>query len=107
MTTKPTEEEVEAARQIVAQADAEQEAATRAANLAAVQGLVDLGFGVDSPVVVPISDLVQGLRQQAPLMAISSDTTLMRLCDSTAQVLQTLNDRVRSIVALNREPETP
>lgn len=107
MTTKPTEQEIEAARQIVAEADAEQAEAARLANLEAVSALTGVGLGTDDPVGVSVRDLIQAIQSQVAVAAAASDTTLMNLFSSTASVLRTLDDRVRSIVAQNQPPAPP
>lgn len=104
MATKPTEEEIEAARQIVAQADAEKAEAARLANLAAVEALTDVGFGTDAPIEVSVPEFIQAIQGQVASAAAASDTTLLNLFTATANCLRTLNDRVRSIVAQNQPP---
>lgn len=104
MTTKPTQEEIDAAREIVAQADAEAAEAARLANLAAVQALTDVGLGTDEPMDISVRELVQAIQAQVQVAAAASDITLVNLFTATANCLRTLDDRVRSIVAQNQPP---
>ena len=101
--SNPTPEEIEAARQMVAQADAAAAEASRAAVRAKLQPLADLGFGGEAP-VGSWSDLLTTLRANASALA-EIDQTLPNLAFSTATVLTTLNDRVRSLLALNAPTE--
>jgi hypothetical protein len=104
LTAKPTEEEIEAARQIVAQADAEKAEAARLANLAAVEALTEIGLGTEDPIGVSVPEFIQAIQGQVASAASASDTTLLNLFTATANCLRTLNDRVRTIVAQNQPP---
>lgn len=99
----PTPEEIEAAREMVAQADAAAAAAAKAAVRAKLQPLIDAGLGGDAPTAT-WADLVAALRANASALG-EIDTNLPNLAFSTAQVLSTLNDRVRSLMALNAPAE--
>lgn len=99
----PTPEEIEAARQMVAQADAAAAAAAKASVRAKLQPLVDAGPGGDAPTGT-WADLIAGLRANASGLG-EIETNLPNLAFSTAQVLSTLNDRVRSLMTLNAPAE--
>lgn len=105
--TRHTDEEIEAARRIVAQAEAEEAEAARQANLAAIEGLTAVGLGTGEPVGVTVPEFIQAIQGQIAIAASASDTTLMTLFSSTASILRTLDDRVRSIVAQNQPPPPP
>lgn len=95
-----TPEEAEALRQQLAAHDAIQNEARKAANRAKLQPLVDLGLGGSGPLTCSPAELAAGLRAHA--MALSDmDATLPNLAFSTAQVIETMGDRVRSLVAQN------
>lgn len=98
--TPPTPEEVEAARQLVFQADAAAAEAAKAANRARLAPLVATGLGGAGPLTCSATDLAACLRANA--MALSDmDATLPNLAFSSAQVLETLSDRIRSLVSQN------
>lgn len=101
--SNPTPEEIKAARQMVAQADAAAAEASRAAVRAQLQPLADLGFGGEAP-VGSWSDLLTALRANASALG-EIEQNLPNLAFSTATVLTTLNDRVRSLLALNAPAE--
>lgn len=104
--TPPTPEEVEAARQMVFQADAAAAEAAKAANRAKLAPLVALGLGGAGPLTCSAADLAACLRANAMALA-DMDATLPNLAFSSAQVLDTLSDRIRSLVSHNAAaPET-
>lgn len=98
--TPPTPEEVEAARQLVSQADAAAAEAAKAANRARLAPLVALGLGGAGPLACSATDLAACLRANAMALA-DMDATLPNLAFSSAQVLETMNDRIRSLTAQN------
>lgn len=98
-TPSPTPEEIEAARQLVATADAAASEARKAEVIAKLQPLTDAGLGQDDA-SVSLPELITVLRNNYGALA-AIDNNLPNLAFSTAQVLETLNDRVRSLVALN------
>lgn len=97
---KPTPEEIGAARALVATADAEADQARRAEVIATLKPLTDLGLGGDAKFKATPAELTAALRASAGALA-AVDPNLPNLTLSTAQVLDTLNDRIRSLVALN------
>lgn len=98
-TPAPTLEEIEAARQLVDTADAAANAARKAEVLTKLQPLTDAGLG-DDDASVNLRELITVLRNNYGALA-AIDNNLPNLAFSTAQVLETLNDRIRSLVALN------
>jgi len=102
MAATPTPEEIEAARLLVAEADAAEAEAARAAVRAKLQPLIDAGWGGES-VEANWADLTSALRTNASALA-EIDPNLPNLAFSTAQVCATLNDRLRSLMALNAAP---
>lgn len=96
----PTPEEIEAARLLVSQADAAADEAARAANRTKLAPLVALGLGASGPLTGSATDLAASLRANAMALA-EMDSTLPNLAFSTAQVLETMNDRIRSLVSQN------
>lgn len=108
MTNKPTPEEIEAARLLVAQADAESQREARQAALDAVQPLIDVGFGGDEIIEATMAEVIAAIRAQIQSPTATRDMALLNLYTATANCLTTLNDRVRSIVAQNQPPpESP
>lgn len=104
-TPTPTPEEIEAARQLVAEADAAEAAAARATNLAAVAPLTAVGLGTSEPIGVTVEALLAAIQGQVAAIAATGDDTLMTLLSSTSRCLRTLDDRVRSIVVANQPAE--
>ena len=104
-TTKPTPQEIEAARQMVKKADAEAEAARRAANLERLAPLTALGFGPGATIEASVPDLVSGMRAARDLRDI--DPNLADMADATARVLETFADRARMAIQANQPPPTP
>lgn len=100
MSTAPTPEQIETKRAEVAAYDAAQAESQREANRAKLQPLVDIGLGGTSPLTCSPTDLAAALRTNAVALA-DLDSSLPNLAFSTALVLETMNDRVRSLVAQN------
>lgn len=101
MTDTPmTDEEAAALRQQLAAHDAVQNETRKAANRAKLQPLLDLGLGGAGPLTCSANDLAACLRANAMALA-DMDATLPNLAFSTAQVLETMNDRMRSLAAQN------
>lgn len=98
--TPMTDEEAAALRQQLAAHDAVQNEARKAANRAKLQPLVDLGLGGSTPLTCSATELAACLRANAMALA-DMDATLPNLAFSTAQVLETMNDRIRSLAAQN------
>lgn len=96
----PTAEEIEAARALVAAADAAAAEATKAANRLKLKPLTDIGLGGPGPLTCSPTELVSALRASA-MTLVDLDSALPNLAYSTAQVLETMQDRVRSLVAQN------
>ena len=63
-TTKPTPEEIEAARQMVAKADAEAEATKRAQNQQLIQPFLDVGLG-STEENSQVREVIRVLREKA------------------------------------------
>jgi hypothetical protein len=105
MTRTPTPEEIEAARQLVAQADAAAAEAAKAAAREKLQPLADVGLGGDAP-VGSWADVMDALRSNASALG-AIDSNLPNLAFSTAQVLSTMNDRIRSLLAVNASAAPP
>lgn len=103
--TKETPEEIEAMRAKVAKADAAAAASLRADRRAALQPLIDGGLG-SSEEGNAVATLTKTLRDNAQLLG-SMDQNLLSAAISGAQVLDTINDRVRSLWAMAQEPAEP
>lgn len=99
----PTPEEIEAARQLVAEADARAERERRAQNLERLAPLLALGFGPDGVIQSSTSDLVAGIRSARDLRDV--DMGLADVADATARVLETFADRARVAIQANQPPE--
>jgi len=108
MPTTPTPEQIETKRAEVAAYDAAQAEAQKEANRAKLQPLIDIGLGGSTPLTCSSAELATALRTNAMALA-DLDATLPNLAFSTAQVLETMNDRIRSLAAQNAaapaEPE--
>lgn len=100
MPTTPTPEQIETKRAEVAAYDAAQTEAQKEANRAKLQPLIDVGLGGSSPLTCSPTELAALLRTNAAALS-DLDATLPNLAFSTAQVLETMNDRVRMLVAQN------
>ncbi|MET4683677.1 hypothetical protein [Brevundimonas faecalis] len=95
-----TPEQIEAMRLEVQAYDAAQNEAGKAAVRALIQPLIDLGLGGSDPLTASPVQLATAMRTAAPTLA-SVDPSLPNLLFSTAQVFETANDRIRTLVALN------
>ena len=104
-TTKPTPEEIEAARDLVAKADAEAEAARRAANLERLAPLTALGFGPDGEIKASVPDMIAAIRSARDLRDVHPD--LADMADATARVLETFADRARTAIQANQPQDAP
>lgn len=102
----PTAEEIEAARALVAAADAAAAEATKAANRLKLQPLTNIGLGGSGPLTCSLAELVAALRSSA-MTLVDLDGALPNLAFSTAQVLETMSDRVRSLVIQNAAVPAP
>lgn len=103
-SAKPTPEEIEAARALVAQADATEAAKTRQETLALIAPLVDAGWG-STDENSPVRVAAKALRDKAMTMS-SIDPQLPNTLFTTATVMETVNDKIRSLAALNAAPST-
>lgn len=104
MATNPTPEEIEAARALVAKADAAKAAKNRQDVLALIAPLIAAGWGStaeDSPLRVA----AKALRDKAMTMS-AIDPQLPNTLFTTATIMETVDDKVRSLAALNAEPAT-
>lgn len=108
MTTPPelTNEEAETLRQQLAAHDAAENEAKKTANRARLAPLTALGLGGDGPLTCSLAELAAGLKTGAMTLG-DLDPTLPNLAFSTAQVVETLNDRVRSLAAVNAAAPEP
>ncbi|WP_312599053.1 hypothetical protein [Brevundimonas sp.] len=105
MAKTHTPEEVEAARQLVAQADAAAATERKAAVLATLKPFTDAGLG-STPEGGAVAALISAMRANYATLG-EIDPSLPNLVFSTAQVLQTLDDRVRSLSAMNAATPQP
>lgn len=104
MPKTPTPEQLEAARQLLADHAASEAAASRAATRAAIAPFVAAGFGGDGPLNVNLGEAAQIMRaNMAALGAI--EPTLQNLAFSGAGVLETFNDRIRQMIVQSTDPE--
>ena len=103
--TKPTEEQVQEARAIVAQADAELAEQQRQANMAVIQPLLDIGLGDDRTITVNLSDMITIIQEQMKPAILNQNLIFMNVLNSTANNLKSLQDMIRSVEALNSLPE--
>ena len=99
MAKTPTAEEIAAARQMVAEADAAAAAERKASVLATLTPFTDAGLGSTAE-GGGVAALISVLRANYTALA-EIDPSLPNLAFSTAQVLQTLDDRIRSLAAMN------
>ena len=97
--TQPTPEEIAAARQMVAEADAAAAAERKASVLATLTPFTDAGLGSTTE-GGGVAALIGVLRANYTTLA-EIDPSLPNLAFSTAQVLQTLDGRIRSLAAMN------
>lgn len=104
--TPMTDEEAAALRQQLAAHDAVQNETRKAANRAKLQPLVDLGLGGAGVLTCSSAELATALRTNAMALA-DLDATLPNLAFSTAQVIETIGDRVRSLVVQNAPAPAP
>lgn len=104
-TTKPTPQEIEAARQMVAKADAEAEAARRAANLKRYPPLIVSGFGPDGRINATPAELVEAMRACRLLDDVARD--LSDFSDAAARIFETFADRASTAIQANQPPPTP
>lgn len=102
--TQPTPEEIEAARQMVAEADAAAAAEKKSVVLEKLKPFMDAGLGAAEGGAV--GPLITALQAGYTTLA-EIDPTLPNLAFSTAQVLQTLDNRIRSLVAANSPLPAP
>ncbi len=93
-------EDIEQKRAEVAAFDAAQAEARKAEIRAKLQPLTDLGLGGSEALTCSPSQLAQVLRSTAATLA-EVDASLPNLLFSTAQVLETANDRIRSLAMQN------
>ncbi|WP_293826025.1 hypothetical protein [uncultured Brevundimonas sp.] len=99
MAKTPTPEEIEAARQLVAEADAAAAAERKAAVIEKLKPFTDAGLGATADGGA-VGALIAAMRANYASLA-EIDGSLPNLAFSTGQVLQTLDDRVRSLAAMN------
>ena len=96
---QPTPEEIEAARQMVANADAAAAAEKRAAVIEKLKPFTDAGLGATTDGGA-VASLIAALTANYASLA-DIDPSLPNLAFSTAQVLRTLDDRVRTLATAN------
>jgi len=101
-TTKPTPEEIEAARQMVAKADAEAEATKRAQNQQLIQPFLDVGLG-STEENSQVREVIRVLREKA-IDLQSIDRNLPNILFVTATSLENADDKIRSLAAMNPQP---
>lgn len=82
------------------------DAATREANCALLQPLIDAGIGSDQALNLTVGQMTQLLRDNVAGMT-ALDPLMSNLLTSTAGVLETLNNRVRRLWDENAEPSPP
>ena len=104
-TTKPTPEEIENYREMVAEADAEAEAARRADNLERLAPLTALGFGPGATIKASVPDMIAAIRSARDLRDVHPD--LADMADATARVLETFADRARTAIQANQPQDAP
>jgi len=102
--TQPTPEEIEAARNLVATADAAADMVRKSEVLAKLQPLIAAGFGGKNAVVDLAALSAVMPANYAALAEI--DPNLPSQVVSVASLNQSVNDRVRNLVALNSPPAT-
>lgn len=100
-------DDIEQKRAEVAAFDAAQAEARKAEVRAKLQPLVDIGLGGPGPLTVSAAEAAAAMRQNAAALA-EVDANLPNLLFSTAQVLETANDRIRTLAMQNAPaPEAP
>ena len=100
--TAATPEEIEAARALVAKADADAAAENRKQRLAAFAPLAEGGWG-SSDSESPLQIAIRAARDNAQLMA-QYDPNFPSTLYTLAMLMATVDDKVRSEIALNQEP---
>lgn len=100
----PTPEEIEAAREMVAEADARAERERRAQNLERLAPLTALGFGPGATIEASVPDMIAAIRSARDLRDVHPD--LADMADATARVLETFADRARTAIQAN-QPTVP
>ena len=104
MAETPTPAQIAAARQMVAEADAAAAAERKASVMAMLTPFTDAGLGVTTEGGW-VAALIAVLRANYTSLA-EIEPSLPNLAFSTAQVLQTLDDRIRSLAAMNAPAAT-
>lgn len=100
MAKTPTPEEIASARQMVAEADAAAAAERKASVIATLTPFTDAGLGAAPEGGGGVAALIAVLRTNYTNLA-EIDPSLPNLAFSTAQALQTLDDRIRSLATMN------
>ena len=103
--TKATPEEIEAARALVAEADAAAASENRKKRLAVFQPLVDAGWGSNDE-ASPIKAAIKAARDNAASFGVV-DANFPNTLYTLATLMATVDDKVRSEVAMNQEPSAP
>ncbi|SPU55863.1 Uncharacterised protein [Brevundimonas vesicularis] len=101
-TSQPTPEDIEAARTLVATADAAADKARKAGVIANLQPLIAAGFGAENAVVDLAALSAVMPANYAALAEI--DPNLPSSVMTVARLNQSINDRIRNLVALNSPP---
>lgn len=102
-----TPEEIEEARRIVAEADAQALHQQAEEIISALLPLTSLGFGVEEAPSVSLSEVARELRTSAMAPGVPQDISMLAF--PLAGPLETLNDRIRNVLAnaqRNLLPET-
>lgn len=91
-------DDIEAMRAKVAKADAEAAAKAKDANLALLKPFVDAGIGGDA-----LPEIAKLFRDNAQTLG-TFEPHLQSMALTGADLLMTMNDKVRSLIALNSPP---
>lgn len=98
----PTAEELEAARALIAKADAAEAARVRQENRDLAAPFIEAGWGSpDENSALRIA--AKALRDKAATMA-TYDPNLPNTLFTTATIMETVDDKIRSMATLNAEP---
>lgn len=103
MATTPTPEQIEAARALVAQADAAEAARKRQETRDLVAPFIAAGWGAPAADESPVRLAARALREKAMTMS-SIDPQLPNTLFTTANIMDTVDDKIRSLAALSADP---
>jgi hypothetical protein len=97
-----TPEEIEAAYELIARTNAAEAARVRQETRDLIAPFIEAGWGsADETSAIRVA--MKALREKATTM-MAYDPNLLNMLFTTATIMQTVDDKIRSIAALNAEP---